>query len=260
VQEPSKKRGGKKLYVVVAAVAAIVIILVAVMFVPQGNADVISLGVDYSVGEKLMYDLKLTLVLQAGNNSITNSSDAAAAIEVLSFEGDTYTLNYTITSNAGGSPSTSKIVEVKKSEMVTALALLPVALPLASSENISDLTLMASFDQTEAKVGDTWTIPLHAEGSVVAEDLKITFKAIQDFTVDAGTYRMFRMDFSTRMGIPENQSSNVNANIDLTGQSYLELGTGKQIRSILEMKFGYQLFGIPISMDGTITSTLKQDL
>jgi len=96
--------------------------------------------------------------------------------------------------------------------------------------------------------------------SVIAEDLKITFKAIQDLTVDAGTYKVFRMDFSTRFGIPENQSSNLNANMDLTGQSYLEQDTCKQVQSTLQINMVYQFLGIPLSMEGTITSILTQDL
>src|SRR3990172_1736578 len=260
VQAPSKKFGGKKLYVVVAAVAAIVIILVAVWMVPQGNADVISLGVDYAVGEKLTYAVTMTISLSIANASMSNSTDGTLTVEVLSFDGDTYTLNYTTSSSANGvSVTASNLVELKKSEMVTALALLPVASQQFNSYgNESGPMLTAFFDQTQAKVGDTWSVPIQSEGSVVAEDLKVTFKAIQDLTVEAGTFRVFRIDYST--SIQQNQSSDYSIKIDLSGQSYLEQGTCRQIQNNLQVAMTFQFLGNDANMDATIASKLIQDV
>src|SRR5208283_6222055 len=76
-QVPSKKRFGKKLYITIAAIATIAVILIAVLLVPQGNADVISLGVQYSAGEKLTYDVTTSFSSQSGNSSSNLSSNSS---------------------------------------------------------------------------------------------------------------------------------------------------------------------------------------
>ena len=261
-----KRHVNKKLFVVIAAVAAIAIIVVALFFVPQGSADVISLGVDYAVGEKLTYAITTTMSTDYGNSSMNLSSDSTLTIEVVSFDGGVYTLNYTTTSSAlGYSMTTSKLIEVQESEMVTALALLPVAFQQYATTlgNTSNPLVTAVFDKSEAKVGDTWTIPLSSadSGSSSVGDLTVTFKAIQDLSVEAGNFRVFRIDFATNMQENQGASSsyNMNMNVELSGQSYLETGTCKQVKSVLDMTMGYTLMGSDYSVTAAITNTLTHD-
>ena len=79
VQAPSKRRfGKKKMFVAAAAIAVIVIIVAAVLITPQGNADVLPLGVHY-VGENLTYDVTTSFSSQSINSSVTTTSKATLA-------------------------------------------------------------------------------------------------------------------------------------------------------------------------------------
>jgi hypothetical protein len=260
--EPSTKESSrKKLYIIVAAVIAIAIIVAALLFIPQSNADVIPLGVHYSAGEKLTYALTTQLSTDATGISTSVSSNGTVTIDVVSFDGVTYTLNYTTTSSMlGYSITTSKIIQVNDSQIVTTLALLPVALQqFASIGNDTGPLMTGFFNQTQAKVGDTWNIPLSSMNSSTGQtgELTLTFRAIQDLTVQAGSYKVFRIDFSTST---QGSQSNLNAlTLQLSGQSYLEVGTCKQIQSTLQMNMTSELGNTNYNLEYTITSTLKAD-
>jgi hypothetical protein len=265
---PAKQRP-KKLYAALATVLVIVIVVAALIFVPQGNADVISLGVHYRVGEKLTYDITTSISTQLNESSSSYAQDSTAIIEVMSFDGDTYRLNYTtITSMLGYHSSTSRIVNVKESEMVTALALLPVEIQGllslgASTANLNETGLLTGFfNQSQAKVGDTWTIPLGTTGSsLVNGEITVTFRAIQDLTVTAGTYKVFRMDLSSQT-TPQGVPSSYGLSYDVSGQAYLESGTCRQIKSELTLNMGTDSSLSSLgsySMAYTFTSTLTDD-
>jgi hypothetical protein len=259
-QVPSKKRFGKKMYITIAAVAAIAVILVAVLLVPQGSAGIISLGVQYSAGEKLTYNVTSSMSTQKGNSTTNLSTQSTLTVDVVSFDGETYTLNYTSVSSEGGfSMTTSQIIDVKASEMVTVLALLPIGLQLlGTNTNSSSPAMAAVFNQSQAKVGDTWQIPMNTEtpSSAPASNLTVTFKDIQDLTVPAGTFKVFRIDFLANS--QESQSSPL-TNLDLSGQSYLEFGTCKQVQSNLQLTLPLQIGNSNENIVDSFTSTLTQD-
>jgi hypothetical protein len=200
---------------------------------------------------------------QSGNSSTNISSDSNLTVDVVSFDGDTYTLNYTSSSIAASySVTTSQLIEVKASEMVTVLALLPIGLQLfGETVNGSSPFLAAVFNQSQAQVGDTWQIPLNTgePSSAQPENLTVTFKDIQDLTVPAGTFKVFRIDFSTNT--PASPSPLSNVNLNLSGQSYLEYGTCKQIQSNLQVNISSAIASSPnYNVVDSFTSTLKQDL
>lgn len=236
-----QSRDRKRIYIITAAVLIGVLIVAAVFFVPQSSANTISLGVHYTQGEKLTYNINVS-ASSAGTSITSNvSANSTVTIEVISIENGIYKLNYTLTSNIlGNSTVLSKIVEVKESQMVTTLALLPVVAQLGSIDNSSSPLITAVFDQSTAKVGDTWSIPIDVKTSgnsnVKAENLTVTFKAIQDLTVPAGNYHVFRIDLSTSM--EETQNSGIISGkvaVQLSGESYLETGGCKQIQSNLTL-------------------------
>jgi hypothetical protein len=262
---PSPKRSRKKIYVTLAAVIAIVVIVSAAMLIPQTNADIISLGVHYKVGEKLTYDITSALSTSGLDGASSNiKTDSTVTIEVVKFEGDTYTLNYTYTLSAlGSSISYSKLVDVKESQMVTTLALLPVAIQMFgsafASSNESEPLMTGVFDQTQAKVGDSWTVPLSTTDSTSPSgQILVTFKAIQDLTVQAGTYKVFRIDFNVTVS-QDSSSSLVTFSPNVSGQAYLESGTCKQIKSELTLDMTADISGGSYGMTYAITSTLTSD-
>lgn len=180
--------------------ATIIVIIGAFLLVPQGNANIVPLGVHYTAGEKLTYDVTTSTSSQTGNTSTSYSSQGTLTVEVVSFDGSTYTLNYTTTNSlAGYSMTTSRLLQVKETDMVNVLTLLPVALQqYTSTVNDTNPIVTAVFNQSQAKVGDTWQIPLNTpQTGASAGEITITFKAIQDLTVPAGNFKVFRIDFST---------------------------------------------------------------
>ena len=166
-QVHSKKPFGKKLYLSVIAIAVIIIIIVVAVFVvPQTNANVIPLNVNYTVGEQLIYDVTASVSLGSTSTSSTSvTANSTLLVDVVSLEGQTYTLNYsTTTSVAGYSTTNSQIINVTKTSMVSFLGLLPVILQ-AEATNADTSTspiFSASIDQSTAKVGDTWQIPINS--------------------------------------------------------------------------------------------------
>jgi hypothetical protein len=116
----------------------------------QSSADVISLGVDYSVDEKLTYDVTLSLSVEVGGTSMAVNSDSTLVLEVLSFDNEIYVLNYTKIVPYGDQINiTSTILEVKENEMVTVLALYPAGFQSFSAEDQSEDSPLfsAAFDQ-----------------------------------------------------------------------------------------------------------------
>ncbi len=237
VQASAKKRFGKKIYFIVGAIAIIAIIATAVLVVPQATATTIPLGINYTVGEKLVYAVTTTdygnFPTTTGGNQSQISQNSTISVEVVSLNQETYTLNYTTTSTILGNPiSSSEVEQVNKTDMASFVALLPIELQqnAPAAANIpNNPFLIAFFNQAEAKVGDTWTIPLPGNDSNLPTSLTISFSAIQNLVVPAGTYKVFKMDFST------SGNSNFNNGVSISGQSYLEYGTCKQIESNLKV-------------------------
>jgi len=266
IQWPSKNRYGKKLYVTIAAIIAIAVIIAAVLLVPSSNADVISLGVHYSVGEKLTYDVTTAYSTQSENSSSNLSQQSTLTVEVVSFNGGTYTLNYTsISSVEGYSMTTSNLMEVKETDMVNLFTLVPVALQQGlTNSNSSSPVETAIFNQTQAKVGDTWQIPASAAGSGSSSlgDITIKFVDIENLATKAGTFKVFRIDFSqASVDQAQTQSLPANLNFGVSGTSYLEFGTCKQIQSTLQINMTSQLGGnTNANTIMSYTSTLTKDI
>ena len=269
-EQPTSHMGNqKKLYALLAIALAAIIVVAAVFFVPQSSANTISLGVHYTEGEKITYDITIALSSDSSGASASVSANSTVTVEVISIEADTYKLNFTTTTDSLGlSTTTSKILEVKESQMVTALALLPVAFQQYTTiDNTSNPLLTAVFDQSTAKVGDTWNIPLDSTGSsgARADNLTVTFKAIQDLTVPAGNYNVFRIDLATNM--EESQSNGAlsgDITVQLTGQCYLETGSCKQIQSnlVLAMSMSTHIGSSDVNykLACSVTSNLVKDV
>ncbi len=139
-----KRRFGKKLYVLVAVIAVVVVLLVSLIVVPQANGNILPLGVKYEIGEKLTYDVTSSSTSSLISNSTTTiTQKSTLTIEILDFDGQSYTINYTSTSALGSlTETTSHIVTVKQSDMITFFGLLPVSLQswVGAAADISNQT------------------------------------------------------------------------------------------------------------------------
>jgi hypothetical protein len=72
--------------------------------------------------------------------------------------------------------------------------------------------------------------------------LTITFGGIQDITVSADTYKVFRIDFSSNnlsmnVNIPTTSNTSIQNTMEMgiSGQTYLEYGTCRQIESNIQI-------------------------
>ena len=274
-----KRRFGKKLYVVLAAVA--IVIIAAAFFIPQGEAT-IPLSVDYAVGEKMAYDSTITMSLDSNlfgaslqvPNNLT--LDSQQTIEVVGFDGDNYLLNHTTTMDVLGKPVSFSVNEkMNKTGYSTYLfSTGDTQTEISTSSLAGDSYLAQLLNDPQAKVGETFTVPYPSINSNIQTtgDLTVKFSAIQDLTVSAGTFRVFRIDITSdnlqmTINIPQTQSggisipaSSITANLNLNYQVYLEYGTMRQIQSNMQETTALQSSAINMTLQMGMDMTLKQDL
>ena len=271
------KRFGKKLYAV-AAIVVIAVIAIALL-IPQGAAT-IPLSVEYTVGEKMVYNTTETVTFQPDDTEMStdqsgqipntidiNSTDIA---EVLDFDGEYYTLNRTITGTLGHTPVSISFIERVNKTGYTG-HFLPGATEQVMTSNMSDNPFVtALLDKPEVKVGDTWQVPLSSGNSKVSITgvLTIKFGGIQDITVPAGTYRVFKIDFSSSdftMSAKLSTSANstiapFTTKISVSGQVYIEYGTCRQIQSNMQMVSSTQAVGASATISTSAQTTLVQHI
>jgi hypothetical protein len=99
----------------------------------------------------------------------------------------------------------------------------------------------------------------------------MTFGGIQDLTVPAGTYRVFRIDIaSNKLQMTLNTSAgtsnpavqgSLSMNLGVNYQIYIEYGTMRQIKSTMQETASYQstLFNMTVQMgmDTTLSQHIK---
>jgi hypothetical protein len=266
-QAPSNKRFGKKLYVTVAAIITIAVVIASIFLVPSSEAEIISLDAHYVPGEKLTYDITISFSSQIGNSSTNFSTQSTLTVEVVSINEDTYTLEYTTTSSmADNSTATSYLMDVKDTDMVNLLTLLPVAFQqypeYAEYANSSSPIETAFFNQSEAKVGDTLRIPATCTVTATPDaEIIVKFAAIQNLAVKAGNFKVFKIEF-TRTSTQQSQNQFENLEyVGVSGESYLEFGSCKQVQSTVQFNMTTAL-GVDSGYSSAVTtfsSTLIKD-
>jgi hypothetical protein len=111
--QAKKRISSKNRYFVAMAVLTAVIVVGALLIPPSAAA--IPLNVDYAVGEKMVYGTTVTATIQIQNSSFlsdllgeagnqTAVINGESTIEVVSFDGQYYTLNQTVTTQLGDKP------------------------------------------------------------------------------------------------------------------------------------------------------------
>ena len=279
---PAKsRRFGKKLYALIAVIA--IVIIASAFFIPQGGAT-IPLNVDYVVGEKMVYDSTMTMTL--GSYSLGSAlnlptqtpsnitMDSQQTIEVVGFDGENYLLNHTITMTLLDKPiSVSMMEKMNKTGYSTYLLNLgDTQTEIPSTSLASDSYLAQLLNKPEVKVGDSISIPYPSASSSIqtSGDLTIKFNGIEDLTVPAGTYKVFRIDITSNnlkmtlnpseTGSSLIQLNDLSMNLNLNYQIYLEYGTLRQIKSTMQETSSFQ--SSILNMTSTITSdmTLTQHI
>jgi hypothetical protein len=194
----------------------------------------------------------------------------------MSFDGENYLLNHTTTMTALGRPFSYSMTEkMNKTGYSTYLLNMGGTETEVSPTSItSDSYLAQLLSRPEVKVGDSINVPypsLPSSSIQTTGDLTIKFNDVQDLTVAAGTYKVFRIDITSNnlkmtMNLPQTNSSialptSMSMNLDLNFQIYLEYGTMRQIESTMQESTSYDSsiinFGITMSMDTTLTQHIK---
>jgi len=96
--QPPQKISRKALYSAIGLIAIIAVAsVIALMYLmPTGEAATIPLGMNYSEGESMTYNLTMTMTVSALGASYTQTATATIQMEVLSFDGTNYTIRYTM--------------------------------------------------------------------------------------------------------------------------------------------------------------------
>jgi hypothetical protein len=275
------KRFGKKLYAITFALIAVVIIAIALL-IPQGAAS-IPLNVNYTVGEKMIYNTAITGTFEVYNSTSPSmmgqppnnvSVNAKQSIEVTDFDGEYYTLNHTTTMMLNDKPfSFSTLEKMNKtgySAYIFNLGNTTQEIPNTSITSNSYLTQL--LNKPEVKVGDSINVP---SSMGLTGDLTITFRGIEDLTVPAGTYKVFRIDmtsnnlnmsFHPSIGNSSiNVPTTINMNIDMNYQVYMEYGTMRLIKSTMQETVAHQStyysttinYTMHLTMDMTLNQHIK---
>jgi hypothetical protein len=116
----------------------------------------------------------------------------------------------------------------------------------------------------EVKVGDNITIPFPAalENLSAKGSIQLTFSGVQDLTVPAGTYKVFRIDmtitgidfdFGALASSYSTDIPSMSMTSNMYSQTYLEYGTMRQVKSTMQeditLESGLFNFTINASMD-----------
>lgn len=270
------KRFGKKTYVVTAAIVTIAIIAVALL-IPQEASAIIPLEANYTIGEKMVYDVTATVRLSLGILNQSQSSEATATgqqtIEVLAFDGEYYTLNRTLTLTVNNRQFTNSSIErMAKTGYSSYMMNLNSTQNPTTSEILGDLTQL--LNQPEVKAGDSVSIPYPGSGenSSITGGIKMTFKGVENLNSKAGTYRAFgievasdnlKMDLSKLL---KAYSGSVNGSIgfDFNAQAYLEYETMRLIQGSIQESMSYELGNesgsLSYSMSIAVDMVLVQDI
>jgi len=220
---PPLVKSKRKFYAILGltCIAILVFALVLIFFVPRGLGETIPYSFNYVVGEKMAYNMSVTVTGTGQSASETGTVE----IDVLSFDGANYTLNETTSlTTSGQTQRFSYLVMMNKSGQMVNISNLP-----SQMQQMDMLGMRPGFgfpsNKTEARVGETWQLPLDLNNSEfnMSGTLNYRFGDIQNFTVPAGTYKAFMIEASTDNIYASAADISVSMNMD--GQLHLEYGT-----------------------------------
>ncbi len=269
---PKRRRFGKKLYA--AAAAVLVIVVVSAFLFSTNSAATVPLSLDYQVGERMVYASSWSTTVERDNQTINTpgtysySSNSTRTVDVLSLNGDTYTLNYTDSFEILGKPFSANMTQqLTKGDYANNFLIGDSARLLynmtGGKYDYYKLNLL------QAKVGDTIQIPVNTgnESIGVTGTLNVKFAAIEDLTVPAGTFRVFRLDYTADYTTHANlQGGIISINLpepvpgQITGQTYLEYGTCRLVKSTVtetDQYPGAQGYNYTYTSERTLTQFTK---
>ena len=221
--EPAKK-SRKKLYVLigVVAVAAVLLAVVFMLSIPQGLGETIPFGYNYTVGERLTYSISITMDA-AGRHVVETGS---MNMRIVSFDGENYTIDEAVHYDVQGvSQDTSFTLILNKAGQLVGYSNIPSNLQSTYSMIQGTTGVGMALNRTEVRVGETVQIPLNMANSSLTLSGTANYKVgnIENVTVQAGTYKTFKIELSTSDFHISNQGVYMSSSI--TGELHMEYGT-----------------------------------
>jgi hypothetical protein len=201
---------------VVTIIAAISIYALFLSPMLGVGAKATELKLDYSVGEKMRYEMDVEMQMF----DTTISEKAMLEMKVQNFDGENYTIRYSILAGNEENSFTLKINEtgnlVDQNE-----------LPQDLDEIFSYLPLMPGFGSyltgEEVKVGDSWEIPFDVPEMNFEGKMSFLVTELGKVDVPAGTYDVFKISVeSSDFNI---ESEDVKVDLEMDGFLSLEKGT-----------------------------------
>ena len=184
---------------------------------------------------------------------------------MVDFDGEYYTLNYSMSVDVPGYEGDTTFSFQQK---VNQTGYVNLNTMFSSIPDMSGAAISGFFTQSQAKVGETMEIPLSLGNSEfgISGTLRVKFGEPEEITVPAGTYNVFRVDFSSEdlsinydfpaEVVGEDLSSSISINI--TGYQYLEYGTCKEIKSSVSADLSLDLSIFSYSMSLSMNNQLKE--
>jgi hypothetical protein len=268
LQDTAGTKHHKKLYALLAGIILIAV-LAAALLIAQGSGSSIQLSLNYTVGEHMVYDTTSTVTGQQSDLSIVSSStsyNSTEAIDVLSFDGENYALNETITAIIENQ-TIPLSVTVNMSKTSYYNNFIAPGGPDVFYNISSNPTLAAYLAKSTVNVGDVWQIPVNTGNASLGltGEMTLKFIAVQDLTVPAGTFKTFKIGISTSNLTMHydadylksiNLSINGNYTLQMTGTTYLEQGTCRLIKADLTQESTLTQENAAHTGAMTITSTI----
>ena len=192
-EEAVKPKAGTRRYLLVGlllvAIVATASIVTVNQFLPSVSGDLVSVGMNYEVGEKMTYEIKTTVEML----NMPISSEYTLQMEVLSFDGENYTIKQTMTIEQQEFSYTMKINRMGQMVEYNESA---VEIDEAFSSLFGVSGYGAQFTSDEVRVGESWEIPINIteEAINIQGTLSYMLSEIATVTVPAGTYDVLKIE------------------------------------------------------------------
>ena len=240
----------KKRYLAVGLIAVLVVAL-GVWFMTR--PEILSLKIKYVEGEKMTYEVDLTVNVMGQEQSTT----ATFVFEVLNVEDGVYTVNHTVTTLNETHSLTVKFDD--SGQLVDVEGLSPEQAQIFSFF-VGLPGYGMYFSKEEAKVGDSWQVPVdvRTEEFNLTGDIYNEIEETEKLTVPAGTYDTFKLEID-----PSDLTMvyvNATAPIQLTifGYECFEKGTCLLVQSEFDVSLRVSMLGQTVTISVAFQMTLVE--
>lgn len=238
---------------VIGLVALAIIVMASVImftqFLPSARGEAVTLGLGYAVGEKMTYEITMTMEAM----TVEFSQEATLEMEVLSFDGENYTIRQTLTAE---SEEVSFEMKMNKTGHIVGGSGLPSEFEETFSSLFGVPGFGSYFPEELVRVGESWEMPLDMEFPGIEFEGTISYELseIDSVEVPAGTYKALQINIEgsdLRM-----EGEDFQADWNMNGDIYLEKDTCR----LLELKFDQSISTTAVGQTVSIEMTMQMQL